>query len=198
MLDRSLNIGRRLARISGRKFRPSQRHSQRDCDAAKIGLGSPSSAAPRNSAPLKARFLWMHRRGGWPAIHLRHCRLPIFFALSQEGLDCVRIISRLSAPDTWIVLAKRCSGPERAPPGRFEQSDQSRPLLAGIAMSSLRPSRDFMPCRAASRIFEATWVRAPVSSRETFTQTASRTVRKSAVVFLDRRSEVRVFPASPF
>jgi hypothetical protein len=38
------------------------------------------------------------------------------------------------------------------------------------------------PLVAASKIFEATWVRVPVWSRETLSQTSSRTARKSAVV----------------
>lgn len=48
--------------------------------------------------------------------------------------------------------------------------------------TDLRWSADVSPLVTASRIFEATWVRVPVSVRETFSQTSSSTARKSAVV----------------
>lgn len=46
----------------------------------------------------------------------------------------------------------------------------------------LRPSGEISPLVAASRIFDATCVRAPISRWETLSQTSSRTARKSAVV----------------
>lgn len=59
--------------------------------------------------------------------------------------------------------------------------------MVGASDRALRPaclrfSGEVSPLVAASRIFEATWARAPVSCRETLSQTSSRTARKSAVV----------------
>ena len=47
---------------------------------------------------------------------------------------------------------------------------------------SLRPSGDTSPLVAASKIFDATCVRAPISLRETLWHTSSKTARKTAVV----------------
>lgn len=59
--------------------------------------------------------------------------------------------------------------------------------MVGTSERALRPtclrsSGEASPLVAASKIFEATWARVPVSFRETFSQTSSRIVRRSAVV----------------
>src|SRR5579871_4261944 len=61
--------------------------------------------------------------------------------------------------------------------------------MLGTPLSALRPIRlrsstDLSPVLAASRSLAATCARAPLSYRDTFSQTSSRTARSSAVIWL--------------